>query len=348
MRSGKTGVVLVHIVACLVFLSLPVLLAPPSISREMLGNPHTLRDLTAAALAIVFFYANYFWLIPALYAKRKYWLYGFAVAAFFCVIALLPLLLFRHGGHHPGNVPPPHRPPPPGMLLEIGHNLFIFLAVLFVSLTLSIRERLKRSEEDRLNAELSYLRAQINPHFLFNTLNSIYSLAIQRSEETATAIVKLSRMMRYITTETHRGYVSLEKELEYIRSYVELQELRLGNTVRVEFSIEGDPGDREITPLVLITFVENAFKYGVNPEEDSRIRIRISIALDELLLDVANNKVHLDFHETSRSGLGLKNAKHRLELSYPGTHRLEIRDTETEYRVKLHIHLDGNDQGNRY
>ena len=129
---------------------------------------------------------------------------------------------------------------------------------------LKINSRLKLAEKEKVNAELSYLKAQINPHFLFNTLNSIYSLAIEKSDYTATAVVKLSSMMRYVITDASHKFVPLEKEINYISNYIELQKLRIDSSIKLMYTVTGDISDKKIAPLVLISFIENAFKYGVN------------------------------------------------------------------------------------
>lgn len=345
MFKGKPGQVLLHVTLCLAFLSFPFLMAPDfSVSEHLLLNPHMQCDLLSYALTLVFFYLNYLYFIPAYFDKGKKTAFLSFTAVFFVLVVILPVMLFEF--NHSDIFRTPGSAEAHGMVrrkprvvFEFIQNLFLFLVAFFVSFTLGMRNRLKQVEKERLSAELSYLKAQINPHFLFNTLNSIYSLAIQRSDETAAAVVKLSAMMRYITTDTHRDFVPLEKELEYIRSYIELQRLRLGDTVRVEYRREGPVFDQEITPLVLITFVENAFKYGVNPEEESHILIDIRTGRKELEMVVKNNKVRVDFSEESRSGLGIKNARKRLALVYPGKHSLNIEEKGKEYIVSLKISM---------
>ena len=161
----------------------------------------------------------------------------------------------------------------------------MFLTALFVFLSLRINKQLKQTEEDKLNTELSYLKAQINPHFLFNTLNSIYSLAItENADQTSSAIVKLSGMMRYVISEANKDFVSLEKEVNYVKDYIEMQKLRLGNTVKIDPSVSGHYFIKKIAPLMLISFIENAFKHGVNAEAHSVILIELNIIDNDLTL----------------------------------------------------------------
>ena len=248
---------------------------------------------------------------------------------------------FLNPGQQPG--PPPfdntgqprffRRPLP--ILVDLTDHLFVFLVVLFLALLLKIRDRWIRAEEEKLHAELAYLKTQINPHFLFNTLNSIYAMALSRSELTAGAILRLAAMMRYVLTDTAREKVSLKQEIAYLIGYIELQKTRFEGTLHVDLKVNGDPGDKQLVPLLLIPFVENAFKYGVNPEEPSTITIRIDIRDHELLLHVANKKVASPQPRADPGGLGIKNTRQRLQLLYPGQHALEIKDDNKDFMVSL-------------
>ena len=241
---------------------------------------------------------------------------------------------------------PPPRPPgaanpnQAGFPLELSQTFFLFALSFLLSLMLRINDRLRETERERIQTELSYLKAQINPHFLFNTLNSIYSLAIEQSVHTPGAIIELSALLRYITKETQEERVSLAKELDYIGHYVALQKLRLDDTVQLSFTSTNDTSGLFIAPLILISFIENAFKYGVNPQEDSVISIEILTRENELHCQVFNKKVHITSSlQTAGSGIGLTNTKARLELLYPNKHRLLISDKPDEFTVDLFLTL---------
>jgi sensor histidine kinase YesM len=235
---------------------------------------------------------------------------------------------------------PPNGPPFGGFVMrELRKFIFQFLIVAVFALMLRIKDLWKQAEKEKLNAELSYLKAQINPHFLFNTLNSIYSLAIEKSDYTATAVVKLSEMMRFVTTEANNDFVSLEKELNYIGSYIDLQKIRFGNTIKLKYSVEGDGIGKKIAPLILIPFVENAFKHGVNPEENSYIQISIDIKENILHLLVFNNKVNIRIQNEERTEQGIENTKNRLQHLYPSKHLLVIDDDKSAFSVSLTIDL---------
>ncbi len=341
---GKTVQLLIHITGCMVFLSLPVLFSP-DISKfwNLIYVPHFLQDFTAYLLLLLFFYLNYYVLIPTLYFKKNYVVFALLAIIYYLIVAMLPHIIisdekFTHSpdsfmnqdfGHfHP---PPFHNP--------FKEHFFEFLVVLTLSLMLKINNRLKLSEKQKVNAELSYLKAQINPHFLFNTLNSIYSLAIEKADYTATAVLKLSGMMRYVISDVNHKFVPLEKEINYLSDYIELQKIRLDNAVKVDYFVLGDTTNKEIAPLVLISFIENAFKYGVNAEENSDIKIQITITKGYLHLSIFNNKVHVHPVGTIKSGLGIENTKQRLNLLYPGNHKLTIKDTKNDFSVLLSLYL---------
>ena len=223
------------------------------------------------------------------------------------------------------------------LAFEASQSFILFIFVILFSLVIKTRNKLRSAEKEKLNAELSYLKAQINPHFLFNTLNSIYSLAIEKSDYTPIAVVKLSGMMRYVLTESSAQFVSLEKEINYIRDFVDLQKLRVGNTADVQFEISGDFIGSRIAPLILIAFIENAFKYGVNPDQKSEIVIQLSVSGKKLHLIVKNNKVI--FNSDWSNQVGLDNTINRLDLIYPSKYTLHFRDKDNEYQVELLLEL---------
>lgn len=358
--------VLVHLLGIVLFLSIPVLISPDLIGiKKLFTIPPFLRDFFTYLLLLAFFYVNYYILIPKLYHSKKYIFYFTVVLGCYLIAEILPRVLIHdfhpvnHEMHMPHEAPPqmpldmhgpphysphqPHHPGPPPFFLktlfwiDVSRHFFLFSGVLLLSLMLKINERLKQAHKEKINAELSYLKAQINPHFLFNTLNSIYSLAIQKSDETANAVVKLSGMMRYVLTESQNEFVSLQKELDYINNYIELQKTRLDSTIKLHYTITGATTGKTIAPLILIPFIENAFKYGVNAEENSEITIEISVNEAAINLFVKNNKVTIRPDPENRSGLGIENTKSRLLLLYPGKHYLNIDDNSASFSVSLSI-----------
>jgi len=233
----------------------------------------------------------------------------------------------------------PHGPHPT-LLLPVKLAIFFLLGSVssLISISVQTASRLRRVENDQLQAELRQLKAQIQPHFLFNTLNSIYALAIRNDERTADTLVKLSEFLRYIIRDAHRDQVPLATEINYLANYMDLQKARLRDAVQVDYQLEGTANGLLIAPLLLFSFVENAFKYGVNPEEDSLIVIHLRIQDSGLRLYVANNKVQVSHLEES-TGIGLQNTRERLRLLYPAAHELTIDNTATHFRVTLLLTL---------
>ncbi|GAB3551605.1 sensor histidine kinase [Spirosoma fluminis] len=353
--ARHTTLVLIHVLGCLIFLALPYLFADEGFARlaELPHNPHEQRNLLSYLLTIGFFYLNAYVLIPRFYFTRQYVGYGVCVLVCFLLIQSLLTTVNRQGNRPPFGpanerlLPPPpfpnQGPPrglqPPGLPPENSQTFFLFLAGLLLSLAIGINNRWRETERQRLNTELSYLKAQINPHFLFNTLNSIYSLAIVESPATANALIQLSSFLRYVISEGHQDRVSLPHELAYIGHYVALQRLRLSDTVPIQYTTLGNPNGLHIAPLLLISFIENAFKYGISPQEPSRIDIRIEIRENQLSCYVFNQKVWVAESTAASSGIGLTNTKARLQLLYPGQHTLVIRDVPNSFTVELSLTL---------
>ena len=286
-----------------------------------------------------FFYFNYFLLIPRLLLKGKIWSYIFTLLGCFMIISVINYLwgfvlddlgLLTH--HHP-----------------MTNRLFypIFPALLVYGLSSAIRitnewfkneKQKKEMENEKLISELAFLKSQVNPHFLFNILNNICSLARKKSDDTENALIKLSQIMRYMLYESKDEKVSLEKEVDYLRSYIELQRLRTSDKVIVNFTITGDPGQIIIEPMLLIPFVENAFKHGVSYLDESIISIALTVIKDELIFKVDNTiAVKRDEVLPSESGIGLKNVQRRLELLYPERHSLTVNENGMIYSIDLHI-----------
>ena len=243
-------------------------------------------------------------------------------------------------------MPPPERT---GMGAYDPNTVFFFIMAIVMGLAIRTtsqlmvtEQRAANAEADKANAELSFLKAQINPHFLFNSLNSIYALAIRKDERTSDAVVQLSELMRYIMKEANYDLVELEKEINYINNYIELQKSRLGDTVIINQQFRGNMEGLKIAPLILSSFIENAFKYGVNPDKNSKIEVIINIVDAKIRLYVFNRKTNVPKHS---KGIGLQNTKKRLEMIYPERHDLLIKEEEDSYTVHLLINL--HDQSDR-
>jgi two-component system LytT family sensor kinase len=200
-------------------------------------------------------------------------------------------------------------------------------------------QQLKRS-----SASVDFLRSQINPHFLFNALNTLYGTAIQENaDRTSEGIQKLGDMMRFMLQENMQDKISLTREIDYLNNYIALQRLRTDANpiVQINTQIQESETYFQIAPMLLIPFVENAFKHGISFREPSHIKVSLEIKQGKLYFDVYNSKHPRPDNdpEKDKSGIGLENVKQRLQLSYPGKHELVIHDTPKEFFVHLTIQL---------
>ena len=201
-------------------------------------------------------------------------------------------------------------------------------------------KRIAEFKRMQTEADLQYLKAQLQPHFFFNTLNNIYSLALQRSELTAPLVAKLSDMMRYVLYDAEQAKVPLEKEVAFLRNYTAVQSVRYNDQISIHFDTQGINSSAFIEPLLLLPFVENAFKHGIEEEAASGfIEIIISLADGELVLSVSNSRA-AKTDTTENAGIGMANTRKRLLLLYPGRHTLAIRENETTYTVNLSLILN--------
>lgn len=189
--------------------------------------------------------------------------------------------------------------------------------------------------EEKAQAELAFLKLQINPHFLYNTLNYLYSLAYPVSSQLADAIIKLSGLMRHMITEDAGNLVPLNQEIDYLENYIELYRMRFEDRFFVNFEIKGDFSDTKVASLILIAFVENAFKHGVTDDASKPIKIYLEVSTNLLRFSVTNS-INRNYKDEA-SGIGLANVKRRLALIYPGRHELLVQNVET-YESTLIIH----------
>jgi LytS/YehU family sensor histidine kinase len=229
-----------------------------------------------------------------------------------------------------------------GTSLRIIFQLLFIVAIgisyRFLSDNMTDQEVKKEEENERLKSELSFLRSQISPHFMFNVLNSIVSLSRRKPEMVEPVVIKLSELMRYMIYETIDSKVSIDKEFSYLESYIELQRLRFGNDIKIDFKHQLSSTPSSIEPMLLIPFVENAFKHGVGMVENPSIEIELNDDKKALFFSVVNkvSKQNSEIKDES-SGIGLANVRRRLELLYPDQHELNIHEKEDSYLVELTI-----------
>jgi len=204
-----------------------------------------------------------------------------------------------------------------------------------------LQRELLEKEKQRVQEELKALKAQVNPHFFFNTLNSIYSMSLDKDERLPATVLQLSELMRYFLYQSNDDQVPLAKEIAILNDYIGLQRIRSDGNLAVKTEIEADAGEQKIAPLLLIPFLENAFKHGVKGEVGATfIKLVLSVKENRLNFSLENNKGQVDSIEKGDSkGLGLGNVKRRLELLYPGRHDLIIQDRGNDFIVNLQLKL---------
>ena len=294
------------------------------------------------------FYVNYGILTPRLLFRKR--LGRFILANLLLIAAVL---LIQHIWHEMCRLyietepPPENRGDPPPVYFFIAWNAM--LMALTVGLAVAIRmtgnwyrieAEKQQIEKERTQAELKNLKSQLNPHFLFNTLNNIYALIPIDRTKAQFAVHSLSHMLRYVLYENNQNYIPLEKEIQFVRNYVELMELRLPDRVETTVDLPEQADGYTIAPLLFITLVENAFKHGVSPSQPSFVHISIRMVKEGTLVCTIENS---DFPKTdadrSGSGIGLQNLRKRLNLLYPNRHILRTENLNGSFVAQLIIDL---------
>ena len=336
---------MIHIIIWGILIASPFFLT--IIGASPIAMEHSLRLMAMIVSFMVVFYVNYFVLVKRfLYTRR---LISFVFANLLLIIGVM---LFTHllGRFLPHPFEDTERFIEQPIRLEL---IFFFLGnVLLYSLIigLSVAIRMtgswyeieaarKELERSRAEAELQNLKSQLNPHFLFNTLNNIYSLVAISPEQAQEAVHGLSHLLRYVLYESSELKVPLSKELEFVHNYIELMRIRLPEHVGLTTGIIVKDPERQIAPLLFITLIENAFKHGVSNNKASFIHIRIIQQDETLLCDIKNSSFPKDSRDESGSGIGVLNLEKRLALIYPGKYEFKYGLSEGAYEATLSIHF---------
>jgi two-component system LytT family sensor kinase len=340
-----------HILILALLLVIPFLLLPADIQnfqRKELINRFTIRWATTGLVIVPIYLVNVYYLIPKFLIPGKY----VAYAGILILGAIVTVLI--NGQIHllalsPEFLVPGGRVPGGGSATRIILFPLTMSLALGTSFEMIINWEIQRREKaqierEKMAAELSFLKSQMNPHFLFNSLNNIYALAEQRSDKTGEAVLMLSSLMRYMLYGSNNGRTQLSKEIECIENYIAIQKMRISTSeeIRIAFKVSGGTVNSKIEPLILLPFVENAFKHGVSYNQRSEVLIDIDVNRNVLDLNVRNTK-RLDATSKklteNESGIGLNNIKRRLELLYPGKHELSIQDGKDYFEARLRIEL---------
>jgi len=291
-------------------------------------------------LLIALAWLNIHWLIPHYLLLKKYGSY-FGIVFSLIIAYLLIQSLYDH--YLFGYVLGPNKNAHLSTSLIYNFTHTSLYLLLIVALKFSIdwyeqKKLLQDAEVGKLQAEVNYLRSQVNPHFLFNALNNLYALTMKKSDKAPDVVLKLSELMEYMLYESDETYVPLAREIKYLSNYLELEKIRQGNQADISLTVRGDTDNCQIPPFLLLPLVENAFKHGVSKVVRDAY-VHISICIDKVLeVNIKNNKLNFQYPEQN-GGIGLFNLKKRLELLYPGKHVLQIFKQPEEYKVLLKIDL---------
>jgi len=284
-----------------------------------------LHNLSYTVTIMVVIWINHYIFIPFFLDKRNYFLYGILLIGSIFMASCLMAYPNWIGVYK--------------MFFFLIYTTGTGMAAFFLRRSIIVQRQKEEKEKLQKEMELNYLKEQVNPHFLFNSLNSIYSLSRLQSPETPDLVMQLSELMRFQLESAKKDTVLLKEELEFIENYLLLEEKRLSKRCNIEFLIDGELADLRIAPMLLIPFVENAIKHGVkNTNEQSKIDISATIKKSTLHFCVDNSKPP-NVLAPIRKGMGLENVKRRLILLYPNSHILEIENKEDMHCVNLSIDL---------
>lgn len=347
-KSRKVVTIFVHVLAWALF-GFTLIFYHPLTWNVKLPNVFWAKQTAQLCILVILFYVNSYYFVPKYLLKNNpapftFWI---VIATPFALYLLYNIEAWLHVSEAMSHVM--KRPGPPGRrgILD-GFALMTILLVLGISTSLAVIQRWQRDallredlEKQQIRSELSFLKAQINPHFFFNTLNNIYALSFTDVTLSRDALLKLSRMMRYLLYETQSDKAVLNNEISFLKDYIELMKLRLHGSTEVIFHEPKLLKDYMIAPMMLLPFIENAFKHGISAFQQTSILIEIEVEKDILQLRVQNNV----FHEKNAlamdsGGIGLANTKRRLDLLYSGKHKLSIEDNKAENNFYIELQID--------
>ncbi|MCD7709783.1 MAG: histidine kinase [Porphyromonadaceae bacterium] len=333
--NRKRASLFIHIAGWVIIFGLPLLFSDHA-SPDYLQ--HYLRLSLIPLTLLIVFYVNYGLLIDKfLFKKEKPIAYFFV----FNIILILGISLIMYAVRHYylDTSMPPH---PEGFIQALFGFFFrdliplvlaagMSIAVKMTNRWIFIEKELETVEREKVEAELKTLKSQINPHFLFNTLNNIYSLITLSPEKAQQAIIELSKLMRYVLYGNTPRYVPLSKEMDFIHNYVELMRLRLASNTELSISLPIGENSIEVAPLLFISLIENAFKHGVSNTLPSFVHIDISVEGDHIICHIENSNFPKGTDDKSGSGIGLDNLRKRLDILYPDQYTFEITENKDTY-----------------
>ena len=302
-----------------------------------------IRELVNVAFFAIMVYLNIYLLFPYYLAKKNLLVHLISIAVAAILITPIKTLTFYLTSSSYADM----------QVYFLNNQPSIFLSTFFIGIASTIynimndwlltqREK-KELQAQTLQSELKFLKSQINPHFLFNTLNSLYALTLKKSDQAPEIVLKLSEMMRYMLYECNVPQVPLQKEVNYLHNYLELEKLRQGKRMKIDFSVIGEPKEQRLAPLMFIPFIENCFKHGINNQiTEGFVNMVLHIKPDSVKMEIENSRAPLRPSTSSKKsgGIGLVNVRRRLNLLYPAKHKLQISENPNTYKVELLLELD--------
>ena len=345
--------VMLHILAWTILLGIPLYL----IKRWDAGMNFVWVYYTNTLISGAIFYISYLFLIPRFFFKDRVKYYvsvAILIFGFYFISDQSNKLIFKYvpDQNRVEDANRPHRSEPHGRppyrQIHLFNYAFTSIFLVFFSLGLrmierndSIEKRQKELEKEKLNSELAFLKSQISPHFFFNTLNNIYSLIGINTEDAQNAVLKLSKLMRYLLYDSEQGLSELSSEIDFMNNYIDLMRLRMSDKVKLNVDFPSKYENTAIPPLLFIPFIENAFKHGISYREKSFIDIAMEVGKEWITFTCRNSIVKAaDETGTNRSGIGLENVSKRLNLLFPGSHELIIDKSNVVFHVILKIRMN--------
>ncbi|GAA4034750.1 histidine kinase [Hymenobacter glaciei] len=304
--------------------------------------PGLLVSLLTWSMNAALVYLNALWLFPRLFARQRYLAYAGALLLLLAAYCLTRYGLIRYVLVYLEDKESHYDAPFKILAVQSIYRATFFLGFsmgyAYARHAIGLANRLRRQERSLLEADIAFLKSQINPHFLFNALNFLYAQVYPLSEPTAKSVLLLSDIMRYALNEGgEQGKVMLDKEVQHLRNYLALNRLRFGDQLQVEFDVTGSTDYLLVLPLVLLTFVENCFKHGELFDPAHPVRLRLTVRDNELELLTSNRKRTGPVEHST--GIGLENTRRRLDAVYPGRYELRVIDEPETYTVHLHLSL---------
>ena len=303
-----------------------------------------MENLSAFGFQVLLILGASYFIAPKLLFRKKYVIFLVVSIAVIALSAYLSSELTISSPPRRVGPPGPNRPRPPSaflihlLLISVSYILSV-LAETFLFAQKKV-EAIAKQTAALVESELKFLKMQINPHFLFNSLNNIYALSISNSEKTPESIHSLSEMLRYVIYDCERPKVAIEKEIHYIENFIELFKLRSSKPFNITFTQQVENTSVEVAPMLFIIFIENAFKHsGIEKGGDAFVDIKLQSVNGTVIFSVENSLPKEKISKDKSSGIGLQNAKKRLEISYPNQHSLKIENGDT-YKVNLKLYTD--------